>query len=124
MTRVPLMIEGTKVYCDIFRDRVLEKDILKMKTLTDKLTMDVIGGILMYTSQQSNLEAMLLTTYRNIHLNSPQLLNKLVNAVRSQVRWLTFGNKVNPWQRYHHMYNAYIMNSYISYELSYCFAIC
>ncbi|KAL9121047.1 MAG: hypothetical protein Q9187_002391, partial [Circinaria calcarea] len=53
----------------------------------------------------------------------------LVDALRSQIRWLIFGEKINPFDRYNplrflvHRYNAYYMNSYLSRELDRRFAL-
>lgn len=47
----------------------------------------------------------------------------MVNAVRRQVRWLDFGAKVNPFERYNpvrpimHWYNSRVMNKELSHEL-------
>ncbi|KAL9039599.1 MAG: hypothetical protein Q9180_002430 [Flavoplaca navasiana] len=74
-----------------------------MKDLADNLTMDVIGKIIM-----------------NVQLSSQTHNNPLVNGLRSQFKWLTFGADINPFARYNpprpivHWYNSRRMNSYIN----------
>ena len=128
MSQVPSIIEETKVLCEILQEHVQKNDIFKMKSLTDNITMDIIGGIVLYVHPPSNHGSTLLIVDSDTRLNSQRSQNKLVNAIRSQIRWLTFGNKINPWERWHpfrpfiHWYNAYVMNSYISRELDHRFA--
>ena len=53
----------------------------------------------------------------------------MVNALRSQMRWMAFGGEGNPLQQYHplrplvHIYNTWQMNKYISPEVAARFAI-
>ena len=55
-----------------------------------------------------------------MQLNSQAHNNPLVNGLRSQVKWLTFGAEINPFARYNpvrpfvHWYNSRRMNSFIS----------
>lgn len=52
----------------------------------------------------------------------------MVDALRSQIRWLTFGEKINPFQRYNpvrpivHYYNTRQMNRFLSQHLERHFA--
>lgn len=60
---------------------------------------------------------------RNTKLDSQRAYNPLVNGLRMQVRWLTFGAEVNPFKRSNpmrpliHWYNTRRMNSYVSKEI-------
>ena len=60
---------------------------------------------------------------RDTQLNSQTQDNPFVNALRMQVRWLTFGADVNPLTRYNpirpfvHWYNLRLMNRYVSREV-------
>ena len=61
--------------------------------------------------------------HRDTHLDSQKKSNPLVNGLRMQVRWLTFGADVNPITRYNpirpfvHWYNSRRMNQYVSQEI-------
>lgn len=47
----------------------------------------------------------------------------MVNALKRQIRWLVFGSKINPWERWHpfrplvHWYSTRQMNNYLHAEL-------
>ena len=47
----------------------------------------------------------------------------MVNALKRQIRWLVFGSKINPWERWHplrrfvHWYSARQINNYLDPEL-------
>ena len=66
--------------------------------------------------------------YRDTRLNSQRAENPLASAMRSQVNWLSFGNEINPWRRWHPIrpivqwYNGRVMNRYIENELDHRFA--
>lgn len=59
-------------------------------------------------------------SFRNVQLNSQTHNNPLVNGLRMQVKWLTFGADINPFARYNparpvvHWYNSRRMNNYIT----------
>ena len=128
MSQIPSIVDETRILCELLRGHVQKNDIFKLKHLTDNITMDVIGGIVLYATHLGFRVCVLLIPYSNTRLRSQTSQNQLVNALRSQLSWLTFGNKVNPWERWHpfrpliHRYNAYLMNSYISRELDRRFA--
>ena len=52
----------------------------------------------------------------------------MASALRSQVNWLSFGNEINPWRRWHPLrpivqwYNGRVMNRFIEKELDHRFA--
>ena len=53
--------------------------------------------------------------------------NPLASALRRQINWLSFGNEINPWQRWHPLrpllqwYNSRVMDNYIERELDHRF---
>ena len=102
----PGIIEETETFCEILASHSRNQTIFRMKDLTDNLAMDVIGRVVLDT-----------------RLNSQKRPNLLVDALRMQIQWLTFGADVNPFVRYNparplvHLYNARRMNSYVAREL-------
>ncbi|KAL8846386.1 MAG: hypothetical protein Q9221_008528 [Calogaya cf. arnoldii] len=95
------IVEETGQFCKNLEDLAQTRTLFHMKDLTDNLTMDVIGRI-------------------NVKLNSQTQENPLVNGLRMQVKWLTFGADINPFVRYNplrplvHWYNSSRMNKYIT----------
>ena len=65
---------------------------------------------------------------RDTKLNSQRQSNPLVDGLRMQIRWLTFGADVNPVTRFNpirplvHRYNSRRMNNYVSKEIERRFA--
>ncbi|KAL9605832.1 MAG: hypothetical protein Q9179_000980 [Wetmoreana sp. 5 TL-2023] len=106
MTLTSSIIEETHRFCKILQEHSLDGAVFKMKAFTDNLTMDVIGKVFLGTK-----------------LNSQRARNPLVDGLRMQVRWLTFGAEVNPFTRYNpirplvHWYNIRRMNNYVSKEI-------
>ena len=100
------IVEETVTFCDILERYAQTKTMFRMKDLTDNLAMDVIGRVVLDTQ-----------------LNSQKKPNPLVDGLRMQIRWLTFGADVNPFVRYNpvrplvHLYNARRMNTYVAREL-------
>ncbi|MCJ1252880.1 hypothetical protein MMC24_000686 [Lignoscripta atroalba] len=111
MTLVPDIVRESAVFCKVLQSHAQKQDVFAMKGLTDNLAMDVIGRVVLDTN-----------------LNSQQSQNKMVHALRRQMRWLAFGDEGN-LQRFHplrpfvHAYNAYQMDSYLSPELDSRFAV-
>ncbi|KAL8698455.1 MAG: hypothetical protein Q9224_001841 [Gallowayella concinna] len=97
------IVEETEQFCKSLEDLAQARALFHMKDLTDNLTMDVIGRIVM-----------------NVKLNSQTQNNPLVNGLRMQAKWLTFGADINPFARYNpirplvHWYNSSRMNRYIT----------
>ncbi|KAL8990577.1 MAG: hypothetical protein Q9169_008088 [Polycauliona sp. 2 TL-2023] len=97
------IVEETEQFCKNLERLAQNHALFRMKDLTDNLTMDVIGRIAM-----------------NVQLNSQTENNPLVNGLRVQVKWLTFGADINPFTRYNpvrpmvHWYNTRRMNKYIT----------
>ncbi|KAL8781672.1 MAG: hypothetical protein Q9213_005889 [Squamulea squamosa] len=84
MTLTPVIVEETLVLCDILKARAKTREVFPMKERIDKFTMDVIGNVVLDT-----------------HLNTQRSENTMVNALKRQIRWLVFGSKMNPWERWH-----------------------
>ena len=65
---------------------------------------------------------------RNAQLASQRHSNPLVDALRMQIKWLTFGADVNPFKRYNpirplvHWYNSRRMNEYVTRKIDSRFA--
>ncbi|MCJ1345310.1 hypothetical protein MMC31_003517 [Peltigera leucophlebia] len=106
MSLVPDMIVEVGVFCAILREKMEEKTIFPMKRLTDNLTMDILGRMVLDTA-----------------FNSQRMNNPLVSALRRQIPWLSFGTELNIWRRWHpirplmHWYNTRIMDRYITQQL-------
>ena len=64
-----------------------------------------------------------LMLYRDTHLNAQRSANVFVSALRSQIRWLSFGHEANLFERYHPLrpimrwWNDRQMVRYILHEL-------
>jgi len=65
----------------------------------------------------------ILICNRDSDLHSQQSSNPMVNALRRQMRWMSFGSEGNPLQQYHpfrpfiHLYNSWRMDKYIAPEI-------
>ena len=100
------IVEETETFCDHLALHARNQTIFRMKDLTDNLAMDVIGRVVL-----------------DIKLNSQKRPNPLVDGLRMQIQWLTFGADVNPFVRYNpvrplvHSYNARRMDRYVAREL-------
>lgn len=106
MTLSSMIVEETIRFCEILQTHFQNHTIFRMKDLTDNLTIDVIGRVVLDTQ-----------------LGSQTRSNSLVDGLRMQIRWLTFGADINPFKRYNplrplvHWYNAQRMNRYVSREV-------
>ncbi|KAL8721386.1 MAG: hypothetical protein Q9225_001933 [Loekoesia sp. 1 TL-2023] len=95
MTLTSSITDETHRFCKILQEYSQNHTVFKMKNFTDNLTMDIIGKVVLTS-------------------------NPLVDGLRMQVRWLTFGAEVNPFMRYNpirpliHWYNTRRMNKYVS----------
>ncbi|KAL2041650.1 hypothetical protein N7G274_005434 [Stereocaulon virgatum] len=103
MSLTKSIVAETETFCGILERLSQEHAVFRMKDLTDNLTMDIIGRIVM-----------------NAELGSQMHSNPLVDGLRMQVKWLTFGADVNPITRYNplrpivHWYNSWRMNDYVT----------
>ncbi|KAI4116566.1 MAG: hypothetical protein LQ338_007689 [Usnochroma carphineum] len=97
------IIEETEQFCRNLQQLAQSQKLFRMKDLTDNLTMDIIGRIVM-----------------NAQLGSQVQSNPLVDGLRMQVKWCTFGADTNPFKRYNparpviHWYNSQRMNAYVT----------
>ncbi|KAK3169850.1 hypothetical protein OEA41_009234 [Lepraria neglecta] len=105
------LLEETECFCEILQELSREGKVFRMKDLTDNLTMDVIGRVVL-----------------DAKLNSQKHSNPLVDGLRMQVKWLVFGGEANPLARFNPMrplvlwYNKRRMNKYVSREIDSRFA--
>ena len=66
---------------------------------------------------------MKLIECRDTELNTQESENRMVNALKTMIRWLVFGSKLNPWDRWHparglvHWYSTRQMDDYLRPEL-------
>ncbi|KAI4194053.1 MAG: hypothetical protein LQ350_007999 [Teloschistes chrysophthalmus] len=106
MTLTEDILRDAQRFCDTLEKRCEDGQMFKMKDLTDNLTMDIIGKVVL-----------------DVRLNSQEQINPLVEGLRMQVRWLSFGAEANPFARYNplraliHWYNTRRMNNYVSQEI-------
>ncbi|MCJ1479144.1 hypothetical protein MMC13_007828 [Lambiella insularis] len=100
---VSAILEETLTFCGILQEHVDKGDVVSLKPLTDNLTMDVIGRVILDT-----------------RLDSQRSKNKMASALRRMIPWLTFGAEPNPLDRYNpfrpvaQWYYARRMNRYLS----------
>ncbi|KAL9584239.1 MAG: hypothetical protein Q9212_002243 [Teloschistes hypoglaucus] len=106
MTLTESILREAQRFCDTLEKRSKDGQMFKMKGLTDNLTMDIMGKVLL-----------------DVRLNSQEQINPLVEGLRMQTRWLSFGTEANPFARYSplrpliHWYNTQRMNNYVSREI-------
>ncbi|MCJ1313402.1 hypothetical protein MMC25_007080 [Agyrium rufum] len=84
MTLVPDMMKDLSTFCEILRKFSKQPTIVLMDPLTTRLSLDIIGRVAL-----------------DIDINAQTRPNAFVKALRSQARWLSFENEVNPFKRYH-----------------------
>ncbi|MCJ1383276.1 hypothetical protein MMC17_006389 [Xylographa soralifera] len=100
---VPAILEETMTFCAILQEHVGKEDVVRLKTLTDNLTMDVIGRVIL-----------------GIRLNSQRSIYIMASSLRRVIPWLMFGAEPNPLDRYNpfrplaQWYYARQMNKYLS----------
>ncbi|KAL8755568.1 MAG: hypothetical protein Q9184_004759 [Pyrenodesmia sp. 2 TL-2023] len=105
------IVEETEQFCRNLQELTQGQILFRMKDLTDNLTMDIIGRVVM-----------------NAQLGSQVQSNPLVDGLRMQVKWCTFGVDINPFKRYNplrpivHWYNSRRMNQYVTRVIDYRFA--
>ena len=79
MTLVPTIVDECDIFCDILRSHATNNDVFRMERDTTKLTVDIIGKVVL-----------------DLPLNSQRGPNELVDAFMSQVRWAKIGAQFNP----------------------------
>ncbi|KAL2045339.1 hypothetical protein N7G274_002422 [Stereocaulon virgatum] len=84
MALVPEMVNEISTFCEVLRDLARRQRIFSMDHVATRLTLDIIGRVVL-----------------NTRLNAQQSENEFVTVMRDQVRWLSFGNEANLFERYH-----------------------
>lgn len=79
MTLVPTIVDDCAVYCDILTQHAKKGDLFRMEAATTKLTVDIIGKVIM-----------------DLSFNSQKGKHELVDAFMRQVRWQAVGGLMNP----------------------------
>ncbi|KAF2218014.1 hypothetical protein CERZMDRAFT_30635 [Cercospora zeae-maydis SCOH1-5] len=111
MTQVPAIVKECEVFCDIMSQHANNNDLFRMEQATTKLTVNVIGRIVL-----------------DIDLNAQRGANVLVDAFNSQVRWQAKGAQYQPSELWDirrpiiQTYNNYKMNKYVGARLDERFA--
>lgn len=112
MTLMPIIVDDVEVFCKILEQRAAEDRPFRMEHLATRLTIDIIGKIVLDT-----------------HFNSQVGENELVSAFESQVKWMPVEgggpnllDLCNPLRPIMVRYNSYIMKRYVSRELENRFA--
>ena len=124
ITLLPEMVKEVSTFCNILRDLAGNNRIFSMDQVATRLSLDIIGRVVLYfRSSTSVLIRSGLTQDRDIRLNSQESKNEFVTFLRNQVRWLSFGNEANLFERYHPLrpimswFNDRKMRQYISRQL-------
>ncbi|SLM34293.1 cytochrome p450 [Lasallia pustulata] len=106
MTLIPDILEDTLTFCGILRQHVQKDDMFSLEELTISLTVDVIGRVTLDT-----------------RFNQQRSKHDMMEALRSQVRWLPARTILNPLSPVTvlrplvYWYNTRRMNDFISREL-------
>ncbi|KAI5366059.1 putative cytochrome P450 [Septoria linicola] len=111
MTQVPSIVEECQVFCDIMTRHAKNNDLFRMENATTKLTVNIIGRIVL-----------------DVDLNAQRGANVLVDAFNSQVRWQARGAQFQPSELWDirrpiiQTYNNWRMNKYVGARLDERFA--
>ncbi|KAL9581629.1 MAG: hypothetical protein Q9203_005819 [Teloschistes exilis] len=106
MTVVPQMLKDVVVFCKILEKQAASGEVFAMDPLTINLNLDIIGRLALETT-----------------FGSQRQKNSFTSALRSQIRWLSFGNEANIFERWHPLrpimrfWNTRRMASFVSHEL-------
>ncbi|KAL8786223.1 MAG: hypothetical protein Q9213_002912 [Squamulea squamosa] len=102
-TLIPTIVEEIGVFVEILKEHALRKDVFAFDEAAINVTMDVIGRVAL-----------------NHEFHTQQHPNPMTTALRSQLRWCSFGAEPNPFDYMNplkplvHWYNARIMNNYMT----------
>lgn len=103
MTLVPAIVKETQSFCRNLDKHVKSQDIFAMKSLTDYLTLDIIGQVVL-----------------GVHFDCQRKPSPVMESLRTQIRWFSFGVEPNLFDRYNPVrplvqwYHSRIVNAYIS----------
>ena len=111
MTQVPAIVKECEVFCDIMAQHAKRNDLFRMEIATTRLTVNVIGRIVL-----------------DIDLNAQLGANVLVDAFNSQVHWQARGAQFQPSELWDirrpiiQRYNNWKMDRYVGARLDERFA--
>ncbi|TAQ90087.1 hypothetical protein B7494_g1608 [Chlorociboria aeruginascens] len=106
LSQISHIVEESSVWVEILREHATKEKMFSMDDGLLWFTMDIIGAVTL-----------------NSRLNSQRRYNPLASAMRSQIRWHSTNQEMNPFVRFNPIrpivqwYNGYRMDSYISKEL-------
>ncbi|TAQ88237.1 hypothetical protein B7494_g3418 [Chlorociboria aeruginascens] len=89
LRHVPDMVEKTKIFVDILKDRSLQGAIFPMEEATSRLSFDIMGAVIFDTDFNSQrTDYILMTAFRELaHLLPTFLLERYLTNVNPFVRW-------------------------------------
>lgn len=103
MTTVPIIVEECEMFCTIMTENAKNKTLFRMEQATTKLTVNIIGKIVL-----------------DLDFNAQRGSNVLLDAFNSQTYWSYLGPQFRPselWDIRHPImlrYNTWKMNRYLS----------
>ncbi|KAL8724720.1 MAG: hypothetical protein Q9166_007791, partial [cf. Caloplaca sp. 2 TL-2023] len=106
MTMIPQMLTDIKIFCNILEQRAASGQVFSLEPLTINLNLDIIGRLAL-----------------DISFNAQIQKNSFTSALRSQIRWLSFGNEANIFERWHplrpimRLWNSRQMVGFVSREM-------
>lgn len=105
MTLVPVIVDGAETFTHILEEKVKEQQIFPLKRLTDYMTLDIIGQVVLGTK-----------------FDCQRQKNRMCESLRTQINWFSHGQETNLLDRWNiarpfvHWYHARIVNAYVSEE--------
>ncbi|CAO1603760.1 hypothetical protein XANCAGTX0491_007338 [Xanthoria calcicola] len=84
MTMVPQVVKDVVTFAEILEQRAASAQVFSLDPLTINLTLDIIGRVTL-----------------DLVFNAQKQPNSFTSTLRSQIRWLLFGNEANLFQRWH-----------------------
>lgn len=105
MTLVPVIVDSAETFVQVLEEKAKNHQIFKMKRLTDYLTLDIIGQVVLGTK-----------------FNCQEEKNVMCESLRTQINWFSHGQQTNLLDRWNiarpfiHWYHARIVNAYVSEE--------
>ena len=111
MTLVPLIVDQCDIFCDVMIEHAKNDDLFRMEQATTKLTVDIIGKVVL-----------------DLAFNAQQESNELVDTLLNQIKWQPVGAQFNPFELIDirrpivMKYNTWKMNRYIAKRLDERFA--
>ena len=111
MTLVPLIVDQCIIFSDVMKKHAENDDLFRMEQATTKLTVDIIGKVVL-----------------DLSFNAQKGPNELVDTLINQVKWQPIGAQFNPSELidirrpFIMKYNTWKMNRYIGKALDERFA--